>query len=712
MAALTIGRSTIRSFLLSAMAVLSVTTTTTYAAKYVVSQILKPAPLSSSAKAINKAGKVSGTRIDSTYGAYSSTRTSKAYIFSNHSSLNLSGPSGASDGVAINGAGQVAGNAAAGVYQHAMLWTNGLYRDLGLLPGTTNSAAYGINDLGVVVGSSGSYPFIWQNGVMSQLGSATGFAYSINSLGVVAGSANSTPVMWDINGNAVPLATTAGEAYRVNDSGQIVGYVNTNGSKGFLWQNGALQILPLPTGVISSQARSLNDLGAIVGYGSFTTAPYTRALLWEDNIAMDLNSLIPADSGWVLARAWDINTAGQIVGEGTFNGSSQAFLLSPSGLTGAPITRATANGTAGCAGWFTSPVTVNLLAIDNSGSGVKEIRYSVDGAAELVVPGLSADILVSGDRIHTIAYYAVDNSGQVETVKTFTVTIDGTLPASVATISGTAGVNGWYRSSVTAQVSGTDITSGVASIKYRKNTNGLWGSTVTAPNPVSIAFGNLSTIAANGRFKLGFNAVDRACNAEIEKVVDVNIDTTAPNTTFAASPAGNINGWANNDVTVTFNAVDSVSGIDFLALNGVATLGSTVSYLLGEGTSTFTYGATDKAGNIELVKSVTFRVDKTVPIVSVSTSPATLIATSKSKLVPVTITGSATDNLSGVGTVVITVTDEYGLYNQTVAGFGTGVTLDTYKKKNDGNGRVYTIKATVTDLAGNQSTSTYSLIVK
>ena len=53
---------------------------------------------------------------------------------------------------------------------HAVLWTRGVMRDLGVLPGDSFSEAWGINDLGAVVGFSfdrSTYterPVLWANG--------------------------------------------------------------------------------------------------------------------------------------------------------------------------------------------------------------------------------------------------------------------------------------------------------------------------------------------------------------------------------------------------------------------------------------------------------------------------------------------------------------------------------------------------------------------
>jgi len=85
---------------------------------------------------------------------------------------------------------------------HGSLWESGTTTDLGNL-GSGSSEAFGINDLGEVVGWSQHDPgnkfyqaFLWKNGQMTNLGAVGGFessrAEAINNDGVVVGAETST----------------------------------------------------------------------------------------------------------------------------------------------------------------------------------------------------------------------------------------------------------------------------------------------------------------------------------------------------------------------------------------------------------------------------------------------------------------------------------------------------------------------------------------
>lgn len=112
----------------------------------------------------------------------------------------------------INGAGQVIGS----LWQtdpgplRAFLWENGVVTKIGDWSGRSQSAAFDINESGTVVGyvtpgdcvdiDSGSCnrAFVWKDGVMTDLG--TGFtgsaAYAINDAGVIVGTARVGAGTW------------------------------------------------------------------------------------------------------------------------------------------------------------------------------------------------------------------------------------------------------------------------------------------------------------------------------------------------------------------------------------------------------------------------------------------------------------------------------------------------------------------------------------
>jgi probable HAF family extracellular repeat protein len=225
----------------------------------------------------------------------------------------------------INNRGQVVGDAinAAGA-SHAFLWDKGVMTDLGTLTGGGGSAATAINDRGQVVGLSTIATgevraFLWEKGVMTDLGTLTGVGNSaargINNRGQVVGWSNTATdaghaFLWE-NGHMIDLgALEDGNtmANAINDAGDVVGsawLANQDVNRGFLWKNGVMTVLePLP-GDSDGWASSINNRGQAVG-GMLVSGSGTSAVLWSAGKI----------SGLTTEQSWanDINDRSQVVG--------------------------------------------------------------------------------------------------------------------------------------------------------------------------------------------------------------------------------------------------------------------------------------------------------------------------------------------------------------------------------------------------------------
>ncbi|GIH67698.1 ThuA domain-containing protein [Microbispora siamensis] len=87
----------------------------------------------------------------------------------------------------------------------------------------------------------------------------------------------------------------------------------------------------------------------------------------------------------------------------------------------APVTTATTDPAQPENGSFTGPVTVTLKAVDETGgSGVAKTEYALDGGDWTAY---TAPVTVTGDGQHTLRYRSTDKAGNVEEVKTLTLTI-------------------------------------------------------------------------------------------------------------------------------------------------------------------------------------------------------------------------------------------------------------------------------------------------
>ena len=131
-------------------------------------------------------------------------------------------------------------------------------------------------------------------------------------------------------------------------------------------------------------------------------------------------------------------------------------------------------------------------------------------------------------------------------------------------------------------------------------------------------------------------------------------DNTKPSTSAARSVEPNAAGWNKENITVTLNATDNQGGSGIQKItysaSGAQSIAQTdapadsVEVVLDqEGTTTLTYYATDKAGNVEDQRSLTVKIDKSAPTGRVTINDGASRTRSRS----VTLTLSATDPSAG-----------------------------------------------------------------
>jgi probable HAF family extracellular repeat protein len=254
------------------------------------------------------------------------------------------------------------------------IWNNGKMTPLKTLGGV-NGVANQINSFGAITGFAENTtkdpgcsspqiyqfkPVVWfQNSIQPlPTGSdAEGVAFSINDLGQVVGTSGScapfnpiwlfnlTPVhalLWQ-NGVATDLGNLGGVlnnmAHDINNLGQVVGgsdLPSDQTSHAFLWAPATRKMKDLGTVVDKLDTDSysvglgINDKGQIVGVSANADFSIIRGFIRQNGRLVDLNSLVAGNTSLDLITACSINFKGEIIGIAVDpTGATHAYLATP-----------------------------------------------------------------------------------------------------------------------------------------------------------------------------------------------------------------------------------------------------------------------------------------------------------------------------------------------------------------------------------------------
>jgi probable HAF family extracellular repeat protein len=358
----------------------------------------------------------------------------------------------------VNGAGVGVGASETTTYDpytgwpadHAVMYANGKVTDLGTLPGGFESQANDINASGLVSGfASNGIPdpysmfswgtqarsFIWQNGVMTDIGTLggpdavsltlnargqiTGQSYTNSSANAAFGVPTTDPFLWQ-NGRMRDLGTLGGvfgTPNWMNNRGEVVGVSDLAGDQAFhpfLW-NGT-RMLDLGTlGGSVGMANWVNDAGAVVGWATPPGDNTAHGFLWSHGVMSDLTG---ADS-LQCTVATAINDGGQIVGNTC--DESDALLW--------------ANGKQYDLNTLVAPSALQMTAtsyIDDRGDIVGH-GVLPDGSQRefLLIPSPSAPLPQSSTRARVLATTGTQNAGMTKLMLALQATRQGGIATTV-----------------------------------------------------------------------------------------------------------------------------------------------------------------------------------------------------------------------------------------------------------------------------------------
>ena len=297
----------------------------------------------------------------------------------------------------------------------------------------------------------------------------------------------------------------------------------------------------LPTGTVTAPAN-----GAEIGVAPVTLTS-NSADAGGSGVATVVFERSPAGAGtWTAtAASWNTASGPDAVADGSYDLRVKTTDNAGNVFTSAAITvlvdhtAPTTSASLAPASPSNAPVTVSFSASDGTGSGVSVISYRIDGGslqqgAAVVVPAPGDH---SNDGAHLVEYFATDEVGNVESLKSVTVVIDTTAP------SGSGGDPGDYLRGI-ANLSYSTAAGDVSSVQFQFSPAGAgaWtnvGAADIAP-PYEASWN--TTLVADGPYDLRAVVTDATGNVANTLLPGLpkTVDNTAPSGSVTAPVVGRL----------------------------------------------------------------------------------------------------------------------------------------------------------------------------
>jgi len=387
------------------------------------------------------------------------------------------------------------------------------------------------------------------------------------------------------------------------------------------------------------------------------------------NVTMIFTASLSTDNGSYSITAYGVS--------GSINQSVQIQLTIVEDKV-SPATSLAIDGVSGSDGKYRSDVLVTLAAEDNpNGSGVAETAYNINNSSWV---RYSEPFLVNLDGNFAVQYNSTDYAGNVEQTKMENITIEKPIKINNDTVyTNSPGVN--------LELSAERVISNVINMSFSNN-NVNWTEWEEYADTKAW---NLSDGEGLKRVYVKFKNETYASLAYFDTITLV---TTPPNTTVSLFGTIGDNGWYISDVQIEFqvNSTALLNETWYRLDNGNWTKYDQPINITTEGQTSIEFYSTDKAGNVEEVKNLTVKVDKTPPMITVTSPEAKSHALGES----ITVTFEALDRTSGLANVTATL-DGAPVENGSIH---SNLSLGDHS-----------LAVTALDIAGNNATSTVAFSV-
>ncbi len=349
--------------------------------------------------------------------------------------------------------------------------------------------------------------------------------------------------------------------------------------------------------------------------------------------------------------------------------------------THAPESLASINGIIGEQGWYVSPVEFAVSANDGT-SGVAQTHMRVNGGDWSI-----SNHSLFEDGVFAIEFYSTDVAGNAGSVGNTVIMIDLVAPSTSHLVTGTLSESGWFTSDIGLELTAGDGLSGINATYYRID-GGEW-----------TAYEGAIVLKNDGTSLIEYWSSDLAGNLEPLNSLTLKLDKTAPASSAEIHGEIGAGGWYVSSLEVNISAIDELSGV--ASVNYRLDSGDWQPYsgnlvVEGRGPHVLEISSQDRAGNVELVKQIDFRIDTDVPTVTSQIDGRIFTAAN------VRLDWTSNDSTSAVGAIELSLD---GAAYQMFPGTQSNITLQGL-----GDGP-HTLVIRATDLAGNRAISSMSFVV-
>jgi hypothetical protein len=279
-----------------------------------------------------------------------------------------------------------------------------------------------------------------------------------------------------------------------------------------------------------------------------------------------------------------------------------------------PSTAYLIEGSQGQNGWYTSPLTIKLIATDNV-AGVSATYYRINNGAWQT----GSQFTLTGDGFYTLLFYSQDAAGNIETGFPLQLKLDSAAPGAPTAVD--TSPSGWSRANrFSVQWANPPDLSGLAGVYYRMDATPS-GNTDGTFSPLTNRLDGL-TVPGEGIHTLFLWLRDNAGNADYRSRAQAPVlkyDATPPTTTMTLQGLPGSDDWYRSPVSVTLTVTDSISGLAFLRYRldagpWVVTTAASVSLRIPTADKhVLAFAAEDVAGNVEPTHEQTIRIDLAPP---------------------------------------------------------------------------------------------------